>query len=153
MVSFVCDTLTSSTCQRTLGDSNPEPGLFHKNCIKGLSNLPLTEGDVYVYVDGDKLGCRALYGVFATQNPNCCAHLSLRPTEDPNGSIKCKDSAQKDPLDFFTKAEIAKIFDVCEDDPDLDGTRVSKFWKRKMNPNNSKRKKKKSNVGKKSKVP
>lgn len=116
---LICDILTGSTCQEALGTDNPEPGLKPRKCANRLARLPLA--DEGGYVDGNTFGCRTLHSVFAQTNSNHCAHLSLIPTEDPNGKIKCNVSAGKDPSQLFTDAEIAKLFELCAQDPELDG--------------------------------
>merc|ERR1712118_383196 len=101
---FICDTLLSSSRLDALGDS-AEEGLTKQECQRRLAKLPLAEGDEN-YFDSNSHSCRAMHATFATENPTHCAHIAFAPTEDPNGKIKCQDSADVSPSDFFAQAEI-----------------------------------------------
>ena len=83
-------------------------------CQEKLRKLPtFTNGS---YVDGNSQGCRALHGVFAKVNPaGHCPHISFSPYEDPNGKIKCLESAGDKPSDLFDDDDIGMFQTFCED--------------------------------------
>ena len=51
--------------------------------------------------------CRRLHAVYAASNGNHCAHLSFKPMADPEGKIKCQESAQVRVADLFSNDELA----------------------------------------------
>jgi len=117
---FICDVLTGPSCQDTdipMLNGN----LSTKECIRKLVKLPEVEGENYV--DSNTRGCRALHGVFAATNSFHCVHVSLVPAQDPKGKIKCQTSANMQPSEFFTEAEILKLSQICEADPQI-GTQL-----------------------------
>jgi len=115
---FICDTLLSSSCLDALGDS-AEEGLTKQECQRRLAKLPLAEGDEN-YFDSNSHSCRAMHATFATENPTHCAHIAFAPTEDPNGKIKCQESADVSPSDFFAQAEIDRLLGICANSTEVD---------------------------------
>ena len=51
--------------------------------------------------------CRKLHAVFAAENAHHCAHLSFKPMADPEGKVKCQESAQIPVSDLFSDDELA----------------------------------------------
>jgi len=127
---FICDILTGPSCDDVLGESSSN--LSKHECVKKLSKLPLAENPG-VYVDSNTQGCRTLHSVFANENPvNHCAHLSLTPTKDPNGKIKCQVSERLQVEDFFTKADIDTFTQICVHTPELGNEECSRVVKKQM---------------------
>ena len=83
-------------------------------CQKKLGKLPTFTN--VSYIDGDSEACRALHVVFAVANPDGhCPHISFNPYEDPNGKIKCSESAGVKPTDLFDDDDIGMFQTFCED--------------------------------------
>eukprot|EP00494_Astrolonche_serrata_P028554 UN28821 len=118
--SFVCDVMENDCADVwALQDVTT-----HEECTSGLAALPETEDG---YVDGNTQGCRALHAVFAQNNPDHCAHISLVPAEDPKGRIKCQTSAGITAEDLWTEEDINWFIDYygsnvdnCTDLPNCD---------------------------------
>ena len=55
--------------------------------------------------------CRKLHAVFAAENAHHCAHLSFKPMADPEGKVKCQESAQIPVSDLFSDDELAMFAD------------------------------------------
>lgn len=108
---FICNILTNPDggCQ----DVNKLNGDMSKEeCMAELDKLPIMEGED-AYADGNTRACRVVHAVFAERNPFHCAHISLVPVEDPNGKIKCQESAGLKPTDMFTEDEILAFQQFC----------------------------------------
>mmetsp|Transcript_34474 Transcript_34474/g.62000 ORF Transcript_34474/g.62000 Transcript_34474/m.62000 type:complete len:301 (-) Transcript_34474:208-1110(-) len=101
---FICETM-SNECDFDVDISGA--------CQKKLRELPtFTNGS---YFDGDSQGCRALHGAFASVNPEGhCPHISFTPNQDPNGKIKCSESAGVKPTDLFDDDDIGMFQTFCE---------------------------------------
>lgn len=97
-VEWICDVIKEK-CPETWEWNN-----FDKNdnkCHANYKALPLVEGETSA-IDGKSLGCKILHAVFASENPNHCAHTSFVKQEDPNGNIKCQKSGGVLPEEIFT---------------------------------------------------
>jgi len=114
---FTCDVLTGPSCKDTdipMLNGN----LSQQKCMRKLLKLPLAEGEKN-YIDSNTRGCRALHVVFAASNSFHCAHVSLVPAQDLKGNIKCQISANIQPSELFTEAEILKLSTICEANPQI----------------------------------
>jgi hypothetical protein len=98
---FICDVIENE-CPETYTLNNE---LSTEACSSKLETLPILTGD-RSYFDGDSQGCRALHGVFASQNSKHCAHLSFVPQTDTNGDMKCQDSAEIAISDLFDPQDL-----------------------------------------------
>ena len=75
---FICDDVLNQTC-----------GLPTLNCQERLRALPLYYPETGA-ITGDSLGCRAMHGAFASNNPEThCPHVSLEHESDDKGKVVC----------------------------------------------------------------
>lgn len=83
--------------------NNTVDGLPQANCLEKFNNLPVLNSD-RAHVDGNSKGCRELHVVMAEMDPKGhCPHIAYTPTEDPEGRIKCQESQELQPEDYFTQ--------------------------------------------------
>lgn len=74
--------------------------------LQFLAELPGTIGETLA-VDGNTQGCRAMYAVFALQNPeNHCPHVALDQIADPNGEFRCQTSQEIAIQTLFSASDI-----------------------------------------------
>ena len=84
-INFICNVLNNQCA-----DYVPEPA--RADCNERLAALPkLTQPNARF--DGNTLGCRALHATFAATNTKHCGHIAIDPTADPDGEVKCQNSA------------------------------------------------------------
>lgn len=113
---YVCDIIEGPCSSYVVGTP--------ADCEGALEALPVTESSSTLQVvDSNSQGCRALHAVFAATNPTQhCPHISLTPTPDPDGSIKCDTSQNIQVSDLFAENELERFRVFSEKyglDPDI----------------------------------
>lgn len=97
--SFLCHEVLTNVCRGHV----PKP---MEDCSDALAALPGTLGETLA-VDGDTQGCRAMYGVFALQNPkNHCPHVALDQIADPYGEFRCRESQEVAIPSLFSSSDL-----------------------------------------------
>jgi hypothetical protein len=79
-------------------------------CVARMSALPITTVNErgLVTMDANSTGCRSIHTNLARESPDMhCPHISYSPQEDINGNIKCSESNNLSPRDFFTEGDLA----------------------------------------------
>lgn len=90
-----CEIMRDS-CENTWKMNFKQADRTIDHCVEEMSQLDVANSASYDgtdfngFVDGDTSGCRFLHGGFASDNPNHCAHISLKRGADPNGRKKCQ---------------------------------------------------------------
>lgn len=99
---YVCD-IMEINCRETFDLNN----LTSSSCQSTYDSLPLSNGEGYL--DGKSTACRILHSAFAAQNKDHCPHLSFVPQMDLKGRVKCQESKEHKPSDFFSSFELETI--------------------------------------------
>ena len=98
---YVCRTMEES-CPSTWAANGFDSAAA---CVAELSTRNETDGP-WAHFDADTQGCRLLHAVFANENSDHCAHISLTPMADPNGVTKCHVSSGYSPMDMFSEDDM-----------------------------------------------
>ncbi len=88
----------------SLNEHEEEGSARDESCVEAMMQLnTIDEGG---HFDGNSFACRVLHSAMAAKNPLHCPHISLLPTEDEDGKIKCQQSLHISPTDLFSIEDI-----------------------------------------------
>jgi hypothetical protein len=93
-----------------LNKTNDDQSTTHDQCMQKLAALPTYTVDDQGrgYIDGNSYSCRALHSQLAEFDDYHCPHVAFIPTEDPQGAIKCQESAHMLSSDFFDDVDMGE---------------------------------------------